>query len=66
MDRIELRNLLLHRKLPSHVLKPLGYNPKTFEAICDVVEGAMLYDQKKGNDRLIKAVRKLKRMKGGA
>lgn len=65
MDRVELRNLLRNRKLPLAVLKPLGYNRHTFEAICEVVEGAYDYEQKRGRDRLIKAVQALKKMQAG-
>lgn len=65
MDRVELRNLMHHKGIAVAVLNPLGYNPHTFEAICEVVEGAMDYEQKRGRDRLIKAVKALKQMHAG-
>ncbi len=65
MDRVELRNLLLHPKQIPNVLRPMGYNPSTYRAIVEVLEGALDYEQKKGRARLIAAVEELKKMKGG-
>ena len=66
MDRVELRNLLLHKQLPGNILVPLGYNTSTFDVICEVVEAAILYEQKKGSAALISAVKKLKELNCGS
>lgn len=63
MDRMAIRNLLLNPKLNASVLKPMLYPAITFQAICSVVEGAILLEQKRGSKKVLAAVRRLKRIK---
>lgn len=65
MDRVELRNLLMHHALDRCVLEPLGYHGDTFKVICEVVEEAMRVDNNKSPKKLKAAVRKLRRLKAG-
>lgn len=65
MDKVELRNLLLHPKLAPNVLEPMGYNLDTFKVICEVVQEAMRVENNKSAKRLKAAVRKMRRLKAG-
>lgn len=64
MDKVEIRNLLLHPKLDQNVLAPLGYHEDTFKVICNIVEEAINYSNKKSSIELKNAVKELKSLNG--